>query len=324
MGFNFPASPSVGQTYTPGTGLPVYRWDGEKWRSLVAIAATASALISDTVPGAPVDGMLWWESDTGMLYIRYNDGDSTQWVLVGNFPSLTGVVRYDAVQALSDLQKRQSRLNIGAELAPRVITGADTITAADYGRTLIFNSASNITVAIAAGATLWDGWYCDIYNFAAGVVTIDPNASEAIDGVVTASIYREERMRINYNSGGFFTTNHVGDWLTWNPVWSGSGGGTPTVTSLSRYLKKRNLVHFNSDVTITAVASGVGYLQGTLPVNAAPSVQGACLATETAVNGMTYHGPIGGSTFYIRKYDNTTSIIANLHFSISGTYECAK
>src|SRR5262245_33212259 len=29
--FNFPSSPTVGQKYSPGAGVPTYRWDGEKW-----------------------------------------------------------------------------------------------------------------------------------------------------------------------------------------------------------------------------------------------------------------------------------------------------
>jgi hypothetical protein len=36
--------------------------------------------VSDTPPGSPVDGALWWESDTGNMYLRYNDTTSTQWV----------------------------------------------------------------------------------------------------------------------------------------------------------------------------------------------------------------------------------------------------
>jgi hypothetical protein len=38
-------------------------------------------VISDTPPPAPLDNMLWWESDVGTLYIRYNDGTGpSQWV----------------------------------------------------------------------------------------------------------------------------------------------------------------------------------------------------------------------------------------------------
>lgn len=117
MGFNFPNAPTTGQLYpvTVTPGLPQYRWDGEKWKCIVAVAATASVFISDTAPAAPVDGMLWWESDTGNLYVRYNDGDSTQWVIVGQMGSLAGLVRYDTAQtSLSESQRVQARQNIYA------------------------------------------------------------------------------------------------------------------------------------------------------------------------------------------------------------------
>ena len=44
--------------------------------------------ISDTPPASPIDGQLWWESDTGILAIRYNDGTSTQWVAVAGTDSI--------------------------------------------------------------------------------------------------------------------------------------------------------------------------------------------------------------------------------------------
>jgi len=40
----------------------------------------ANVTISDTAPGSPNNGDLWWESDKGRLKIYYNDTDSQQWV----------------------------------------------------------------------------------------------------------------------------------------------------------------------------------------------------------------------------------------------------
>lgn len=40
----------------------------------------ASVSISDTPPGSPSAGDLWWESTTGRLKIYYSDGDTSQWV----------------------------------------------------------------------------------------------------------------------------------------------------------------------------------------------------------------------------------------------------
>jgi len=36
--------------------------------------------VSDTAPVGAAAGTLFWESDTGILYVNYNDGDSTQFV----------------------------------------------------------------------------------------------------------------------------------------------------------------------------------------------------------------------------------------------------
>jgi hypothetical protein len=37
--------------------------------------------VSDTAPASPVDNQLWWKSDAGLMYLRYRDADSAQWVL---------------------------------------------------------------------------------------------------------------------------------------------------------------------------------------------------------------------------------------------------
>jgi hypothetical protein len=41
----------------------------------------ASVFVGDTPPVGAPDSSLWWESDTGILYILYNDGTSTAWVM---------------------------------------------------------------------------------------------------------------------------------------------------------------------------------------------------------------------------------------------------
>jgi hypothetical protein len=62
--------------------------------------------ISDTPPATPTDGMLWWESDTGKLYVRYNDGvGAAQWVEAVAVPqidtsSFTTKTYVDAADAL--------------------------------------------------------------------------------------------------------------------------------------------------------------------------------------------------------------------------------
>jgi hypothetical protein len=46
--------------------------------------ATGVTSISDTPPGSPTVGQLWWNSSNGNLFIYYNDGTSSQFVQINN------------------------------------------------------------------------------------------------------------------------------------------------------------------------------------------------------------------------------------------------
>jgi len=68
-------------TSAPSTN-DVLTWNGSNWAPAASAGAAggANVTISDTAPGLPSAGDLWWESDTGRLKIRYQDVDSAQWV----------------------------------------------------------------------------------------------------------------------------------------------------------------------------------------------------------------------------------------------------
>ena len=124
MGFNFPATPSVGDVYptVPTAGIPQYKWNGSAWVNITSLAA-GGMLFSDTAPSVATnpDGSLWWNTSSGILYTLYNDGTSRQWVQVTNspvdpamyVPASTPVLRYDA-QSLTTAQALQARQNIAA------------------------------------------------------------------------------------------------------------------------------------------------------------------------------------------------------------------
>jgi len=129
MGINFPNAPAVGELHPtpPQAGVPQYRWDGVAWvaqsqdqlafvkrtgdtmsGALTLPADPAAALqaatkqyvdaksslyISDNPPSSPPDGSMWWDSDNGLLYIRYNDGAGpSQWVQAVATPAIDASV----------------------------------------------------------------------------------------------------------------------------------------------------------------------------------------------------------------------------------------
>ncbi|UQD96089.1 hypothetical protein [Bradyrhizobium japonicum] len=57
------------------------------------VAAKAAVYISDTPPAGVPDNSLWWESDTGLLFVRYRDADSVAWVLAMPMPDVSQFVQ---------------------------------------------------------------------------------------------------------------------------------------------------------------------------------------------------------------------------------------
>ena len=69
-----------------------------------ALSAGAKIVVSDVPPTglAAPDGALWWESDKGMLYLRYNDGNTVQWVPAVPVPDTSMfVVKAEATTAFA-------------------------------------------------------------------------------------------------------------------------------------------------------------------------------------------------------------------------------
>lgn len=68
---------------SPGPKLKV--WDGTQWINCMPYTY-ANTIVSDTEPtiGLHLDGTLWWDSGTGLMYVLYNDGTTRQWVQVSS------------------------------------------------------------------------------------------------------------------------------------------------------------------------------------------------------------------------------------------------
>ena len=78
---------TAGQVLTTGGTAANPSWAG----------GSTSITISDTAPASPAAGNLWWDSVSGQLFVYYNDGNSSQWVVAnsgggGAITQLTGDV----------------------------------------------------------------------------------------------------------------------------------------------------------------------------------------------------------------------------------------
>lgn len=96
-------SAASGLTDAPADGTFYARKDGA-WERIVMIR------IGDTPPASPQPGQLWWESVTGAFYIRYDDGDSQQWVEAGGENSTTTKLIRELAKQLAETNARLTAL----------------------------------------------------------------------------------------------------------------------------------------------------------------------------------------------------------------------
>jgi hypothetical protein len=91
-----PASPSAGTLwYNSGLGrLFIYYNDGDssQWVDAAPFnngGGDGAVTISTLAPSSPTAGTLWYNSNSGRLFIYYDDGDSSQWVDAAPFNTTT-------------------------------------------------------------------------------------------------------------------------------------------------------------------------------------------------------------------------------------------
>lgn len=90
MALNFPSSPTPNQIYTVGDQS--WKWDGTAWVALSGAEEAVPVYIGTLPPIYSQDGYLWWDSDTGQLYVRYQ----STWV-AATVPPTSSILDSDAV-----------------------------------------------------------------------------------------------------------------------------------------------------------------------------------------------------------------------------------
>lgn len=171
----------------------------------------------------------------------------------------------DRAAGFTDGEKTQARTNVTSGL--RTITGADSITVADWGKTILFNSGSAITVTLSAVATLGDGFWCRFKNIGAGAVTLDPNSSETIDGQATSLVPQND-------CGEIHCTGSVLHTIARPPVLALTSGTISSATTVSIDLSAFKVAGFNRfELRLDEIrpATDGSYLVGDLSNNAGSS-----------------------------------------------------
>lgn len=90
MTLNFPAD-TTNPFVDPSTGLKyLFNSSIGAWET----ALQPPVVISATDPGLDIPGFLWWDSEGGSLYVRYDDGNTEQWVEAVPTGGSTGAIAH--------------------------------------------------------------------------------------------------------------------------------------------------------------------------------------------------------------------------------------
>lgn len=93
----------------------------------------------------------------------------------------------------------------GVNVIPRSARTSNTqLGVADSG-TLIDFTANTFSQTIAAAGGLGAGWFVYLRNSGTGVITLDPNASELVDGLTTIKIYPGEAFTVTTDGTAFYS-----------------------------------------------------------------------------------------------------------------------
>lgn len=136
-----------------------------------AAGISASTTVSEDPPVSPNLGELWFDTDTAILYLRYNDGDTSQWVQPANVQlgsgggggggnSFSTIAVSGQTSVVADTSSDTLTLVAGSNITITTNAGSDTITiaatsagtGASFGTISVTGQSS--VVADSAGDTL--------------------------------------------------------------------------------------------------------------------------------------------------------------------------
>lgn len=184
-------------------------------------------------------------------------------------------------------------------------TGAYTVVAGDLG-TIINCTSGTFTVSLTAAASLGSGFNCWIWNTGTGVITIDPNGAETIDGRTTIILRPGEGTQIVCNGTNWDT----GDKKTMRAYAENIQAANPRPTASGT-----DCVAIGSASLGGASASGLGAVAiGT--TSSAASTYAIAIGIDAAVSSGTYNSAIGTNSLG----SGSRSVTGSGVMSLGGSY----
>ena len=99
MAISFPANPNENDSFT--SNGKTWVWSGGRWKIVGASNRGLSLEISDAAPSNPVQGDMWYESDSGRTYTYYDN----VWIELGNTSAVYSFIADDDTDTLIQVEE---------------------------------------------------------------------------------------------------------------------------------------------------------------------------------------------------------------------------
>jgi Repeat of unknown function (DUF5907) len=254
-----------------------------------------STTISDTPPASPTAGSMWWESDTGTLWIYYNDGNTSQWVAAaGGIADSSNTARLDAYDAL-----RVTKLD-----RQGVTAGAVTWSENDLRATQAIANTWH-TVFSQPSCDDWDNLYFELTIMSLG-------ANGPLVGLASKNVGRPWNNNPGSAAGGTFSIGWQFDGKYW---YNGSVSGVivPTFSTgdtLAIAIRKPEGMIFFRNVTTNSLWNSSGACN---PAGEPPTTGGS------VASGFSFLWNAGPISAIAGLFEATNSVRFNFDGSFLGT-----
>lgn len=249
--------------------------------------------------------------------------DPKEWMsgIVESYDSGTGALVFYPTESSGHSTTRsswtvsQSRPNGGQKFYREARTSNSALTNNDYGKFIDITSGT-FNQTFSPCTTLTDGWYVRIRNSGTGDITLNPNASETIDGLITFIMYPGEIRDIFCDGSSLYSVvvnpffRRITSTYASMPIppgytrfgiraWSGGASGQRT----------------NNASTLSRGGAGGGCVETILPASSFSSTETVTIGAGGAAVTTVANGNVGGDT----SFGSLLSVYAGNSWSAGGS-----
>jgi hypothetical protein len=276
--FNTAVSRQVWITVTNATPAVLYYWcwNHTAMGNSIAVAdpgsgtGTGGVSVEDSVPTTTDSGSLWLDTNTGILYVYYDDGTSGQWIQpTFPYPDVTNLATISSLSAVATSGNYSDLVNAPSQFALSVAADDSTQISISSGETIQFIGAGGVTTTADADGTITITGGATTGNVTFSTTTIDSSDSSAI--IFTPAVVMESDLTVQND----LTVNTI--LLTGSLITQGSG--TPEIIS-------DNEIYITPGTT--TILNGLTTFYETTEV----------INTKTGATGTVVHDFSTGAVFY--------------------------